>query len=88
MKDVASRKVLILWRFCVTRRALSSTLATSYPKMRLLCVTRSLTIMPGEGLEPTRISPPDPKSGASANSAIRASVYFASLPEPWADQVR
>jgi hypothetical protein len=29
-------------------------------------------ILPGEGLEPTRISPPDPKSGASANSAIRA----------------
>jgi hypothetical protein len=28
--------------------------------------------MPGEGLEPTRIAPPDPKSGASANSAIRA----------------
>jgi hypothetical protein len=28
--------------------------------------------LPGEGLEPTRISPPDPKSGASANSAIRA----------------
>jgi hypothetical protein len=28
--------------------------------------------MPGEGLEPTRIAPPDPKSGASANSATRA----------------
>jgi hypothetical protein len=30
--------------------------------------------LPGEGLEPTRIAPPDPKSGASANSAIRASL--------------
>ena len=53
MKNVASRKVLILCRFCVTRRALSSTLGI-FPilKMRLLCVTRSLTIMPGKGLEP------------------------------------
>src|SRR5262249_54890610 len=28
--------------------------------------------MPGRGLEPLRISPPDPKSGASANSATPA----------------
>ena len=26
----------------------------------------------GEGVEPTHLSVPDPKSGASANSAIRA----------------
>jgi hypothetical protein len=36
--------------------------------------------VPGEGLEPTRIAPPDPKSGASANSAIRARLCLASLP--------
>src|SRR5215813_12296453 len=29
-------------------------------------------IVPGRGLEPLRISPPDPKSGASANSATPA----------------
>lgn len=28
--------------------------------------------MPGRGLEPLRISPPDPKSGASANFATLA----------------
>jgi hypothetical protein len=32
----------------------------------------SLTKVPGRGLEPLRISPPDPKSGASANSATPA----------------
>src|SRR5215467_6021619 len=31
--------------------------------------------MPGRGLEPLRISPPDPKSGASANSATLASRF-------------
>jgi hypothetical protein len=30
--------------------------------------------MPGRGLEPLRISPPDPKSGASANFATLASL--------------
>ena len=30
--------------------------------------------MPGRGLEPLRISPPDPKSGASANFATLAQV--------------
>ncbi len=29
-------------------------------------------MVPGVGLEPTRIAPPDPKSGASASSATRA----------------
>ena len=29
-------------------------------------------IVPGRGLEPLRISPPDPKSGASANFATLA----------------
>src|SRR2546426_6485816 len=32
----------------------------------------SLPKMPGRGLEPLRIAPPDPKSGASANSATLA----------------
>ena len=32
----------------------------------------SLVKVPGRGLEPLRISPPDPKSGASANSATPA----------------
>jgi hypothetical protein len=31
-----------------------------------------LVLMPGRGLEPLRISPPDPKSGASANFATLA----------------
>ena len=35
--------------------------------------------MPGEGLEPTRIAPPDPKSGASANSATRAMLILSYL---------
>jgi hypothetical protein len=30
--------------------------------------------MPGRGLEPLRISPPDPKSGASANFATLARI--------------
>ena len=30
--------------------------------------------VPGRGLEPLRISPPDPKSGASANSATPADI--------------
>ena len=30
--------------------------------------------MPGRGLEPLRIAPPDPKSGASANFATLASA--------------
>src|SRR6516165_1805979 len=32
--------------------------------------------VPGRGLEPLRISPPDPKSGASANFATLASVAY------------
>jgi hypothetical protein len=32
--------------------------------------------MPGRGLEPLRISPPDPKSGASANFATLASLIL------------
>ena len=32
-----------------------------------------IDIVPGRGLEPLRISPPDPKSGASANFATLAS---------------
>src|SRR5438067_4545691 len=35
--------------------------------------------LPGRGLEPLRISPPDPKSGASANSATLASLSFKDL---------
>ena len=30
--------------------------------------------VPGRGLEPLRISPPDPKSGASANFATLAKI--------------
>ena len=44
-----------------------------------LCANCFLTVerwyrveMPGRGLEPLRISPPDPKSGASANFATLA----------------
>src|SRR5438270_984042 len=32
--------------------------------------------MPGRGLEPLRISPPDPKSGASANFATLAPAFW------------
>ena len=35
--------------------------------------------MPGRGLEPLRISPPDPKSGASANSATPAYLIINDL---------
>jgi hypothetical protein len=35
--------------------------------------------MPGRGLEPLRISPPDPKSGASANSATLAYLIINDL---------
>src|SRR5436190_12544967 len=35
--------------------------------------------LPGRGLEPLRISPPDPKSGASANSATPASLISKDL---------
>jgi hypothetical protein len=33
-------------------------------------------IVPGRGLEPLRISPPDPKSGASANFATLANTLI------------
>jgi hypothetical protein len=32
--------------------------------------------VPGRGLEPLRIAPPDPKSGASANFATLASILI------------
>src|SRR5438046_6377956 len=35
--------------------------------------------MPGRGLEPLRISPPDPKSGASANFATLAALIHKDL---------
>ncbi len=35
--------------------------------------------VPGRGLEPLRISPPDPKSGASANFATLASLISRNL---------
>ena len=35
---------------------------------------RKIDIVPGRGLEPLRISPPDPKSGASANFATLAEI--------------
>src|SRR5436190_16352172 len=35
--------------------------------------------MPGRGFEPLRISPPDPKSGASANFATLASLIYSDL---------
>src|SRR6266550_5236652 len=35
--------------------------------------------LPGRGLEPLRISPPDPKSGASANFATLASLIMMDL---------
>ena len=35
--------------------------------------------VPGRGLEPLRISPPDPKSGASANFATLASLSYSYL---------
>jgi hypothetical protein len=41
-----------------------------------------LTEMPGRGLEPLRISPPDPKSGASANSATPACLIIKDLQMP------
>ena len=39
--------------------------------------------VPGRGLEPLRISPPDPKSGASANFATLAN-RFSTLDFPFA----
>jgi hypothetical protein len=36
-------------------------------------------ILPGRGLEPLRIAPPDPKSGASANFATLASLNLRTL---------
>src|SRR5207253_9899589 len=38
-----------------------------------------LRSVPGRGLEPLRISPPDPKSGASANFATLASLIYKDL---------
>ena len=40
------------------------------------CVAEADCAVPGRGLEPLRISPPDPKSGASANSATPASLIL------------
>ena len=37
-------------------------------------MTRDVLRMPGRGLEPLRIAPPDPKSGASANFATLATA--------------
>src|SRR5205085_3651909 len=41
---------------------------------RIARVARRVEV-PGRGLEPLRISPPDPKSGASANFATLASSF-------------
>src|SRR5205823_3622931 len=41
------------------------------------CWTFSVrSLMPGTGLEPARLSAPDPKSGASANSATLANNFW------------
>ena len=45
----------------------------------ILCVADVGCAVPGRGLEPLRISPPDPKSGASANSATPASLIYNDL---------
>ncbi len=37
--------------------------------------------MPEEGLEPTLLAEPDPKSGASTNFATRAGAELKSIPE-------
>src|SRR5215203_2755741 len=43
------------------------------PHLGMKCrVAEADCAVPGRGLEPLRISPPDPKSGASANSATPA----------------
>ena len=44
--------------------------------MRIFCLSEVCCFVkvPGRGLEPLRISPPDPKSGASANFATLAST--------------
>ena len=42
-------------------------------------VFASAVQMPGRGLEPLRISPPDPKSGASANFATLAMLILRNL---------
>jgi hypothetical protein len=52
-------------------------LAARRPKQRIIASiltpnAASAVEMPGRGLEPLRISPPDPKSGASANFATLA----------------
>ena len=44
------------------------------PRRRLGGGGRTIAKMPERGLEPLRIAPPDPKSGASANFATPASL--------------
>ena len=41
-------------------------------RRKFACNLYSIREVPGTGLEPAQLSIPDPKSGASTNSAIRA----------------
>ena len=56
---------------------IEAALLTDHDRVSLENETRRMTallVVPGRGLEPLRISPPDPKSGASANFATLASL--------------
>jgi hypothetical protein len=64
-----------------TRRRLCHPDATGREKSsRFFSIARTISAsqtepeMPGRGLEPLRIAPPDPKSGASANFATLAAL--------------
>ncbi len=53
-------------------RDLTSNSTAQRPVISLLIRCSMFVEVPGRGLEPLRISPPDPKSGASANFATLA----------------
>ena len=53
--------------------------ALFFPQILYVATVRHPVKVPGRGLEPLRISPPDPKSGASANSATPAKCLYQSI---------
>ena len=89
-KDIRGHKIvpIWLWRLRGRRRHYTRSRNKVFPQQPKLymafLVGRSIIFrvaddsynVPGRGLEPLRISPPDPKSGASANSATLAGGFF------------
>ena len=79
MDDTTTARVRVILSFHSARdytMACPGGEALFYANFTSLCRPGWLFVeLPGRGLEPLRISPPDPKSGASANFATLACAF-------------